>query len=220
MPTHRRFHGSRHLASLQCIGSLFKVGNHHAFAKLTQCTALLCRALVITLFFRQRSKTLCQLLLRYSLQHTIDAVNPHFGSRLLLSRRILTHQHQNVTCRKKVLPLKTRRRLVIRPSSLTLNVVIVHKGRKHHLLLVAIQFLANGAQRVNPLAFSLSHFQFEIDKQRHIFLHRLLVEHTIRIIFVKRILKFTSRNVLSIDFHHDRVARLCYSREDNHQRSH
>ena len=185
VPAHCALHRLRHLASLQRKGSLLEVGNHHALAKLTQLAATLRRTLVIALRLRQLRKFLHQLLFWHSLQRIIDAVNLRLRLSLLLRCRVLTHQRQNVASRQQVLTLEAGSRLVIRTASLTLDVGAVHNRRHHHLFLIAVQLLADCAQRVDALALRLSHLQLEVHIQRHILLHRLLVDDPIGVILTE-----------------------------------
>ena len=113
------------------------------------------------------------------LQHLVDGICPKFGDILISLGCIRKETDKDMSRMDQSLRTNLLLRLVIGLMSRLHDIRIRHEGWTHLLVAVHRKLLFEGRQRIQLGIQCRRHLQLIVDKQIHIFIDGLLIDHTI-----------------------------------------
>ena len=179
-----REHGLAHFAFVQGESGLFKVGNELSLRHPRQFTAIHRRTFVVA----QSAGEVGEVSTVF--QCFCDGIDARLGGFLLCFGCLLTEHQQDVgRLHHSTHRVDAVGRFVVDAMGLGLNVCIGDEGRANLLVAIRHKFLAERGHRVHSSLFRGLDFQFVVDEQIDVFGHVFLVDDTVGIVLVERILK-------------------------------
>ena len=202
MPAHRTQYGLRHLTHLQLVCGILKLLQRLIRTDPVELSAISGRTGILRHLLGQFGEV------GTLLQSVVDRVDAHLGSLLLILGCFLLQQDEDVGRHDQSARTDGVLRVLIHEPGLFFHIVIGNERRCDLLVTIGAEFLLVGSRRIQLCIQSGLHLQFVIDKEIDVLVHGLLVNHTLRIILVVRILKLRARNRLSCHSHDNRVVCL------------